>query len=257
MKKLFAILLVFVSLFVLAACGETNNGDENGKGKETDIFAKSEGVMTYAQFAAADEKSEVVIETFIQAKQSWWEKDGVGVGTFYTMDKDGGYFLYNMPCSKDDYDNKLKIGAKIKVTGKKSAWAGENEIIDATWVLEEGTWTATPVELTAAQYETEAEKYQNQLFSLKGLKVVQFDADDETSAFGYGSKGTGKVGDDLYIKAQLGEKVYTFVVESYLCDKDTDVYKAVEALKVGDTFDIEGFMYWYNGAQPHVTKLTK
>ena len=109
--------------------------------------------MTYAQFAAADEKSEVVIETFIQAKQSWWENNGVGVGTFYTMDKDGGYFLYNMPCSKDDFDNKLKIGAKIKVTGKKSAWSGEIEITEATWVLEEGTWTATAKELTAAIFK--------------------------------------------------------------------------------------------------------
>ena len=74
--------------------------------KGTNIFAKSEGVMTYDEFVAAEKGSTVVIETFIQAKQSWWEKDGVGVGTFYTMDKDGGYLLYNMPCSKDDYDKK-------------------------------------------------------------------------------------------------------------------------------------------------------
>ena len=28
--------------------------------------------------------------------------------------------------------------------------------------------------------------------------------------------------------------------------KDTDVYKAVENLKVGDTIDCDGYLYWYN-----------
>ena len=249
MKKLFAILLVFVSLFVLVACGE-----EEKPAGEKDIFAKSEGVMTYAEYLAAEEKSVVVVETFIQAKQSWWEKDGVGVGTFYTMDKDGGYFIYNMPCSKDDYDNKLKEGAKIKVTGKKSAWAGEVEITDATWVLEEGTFQASAKELSAAVFNSNALDYQNQFFGLKGLTVEAFDA--EGAAFGYKYNGSGEKGDDIYFKVKVGEETVTFVIESYLCDENSDVYKAAEALKVGDTIDIEGFMYWYNSAQPHVTKIT-
>lgn len=251
MKRLFAILLVFVSLFVLVACGEEKGP---GKDNEKDIFAKSEGVMTYAEYLAAEEKAEVVIETFIQAKQSWWEKDGVGVGTFYTMDKDGGYFLYNMPCSKDDYDNKLKVGAKIKVTGKKSVWAGEVEVTDATWVLEEGTWTATAKELTAQEFNTKALDYQNQLFALKGLVVEAFDEDG--AAFGYKYNGSGERGDDVYFKVKVGEVSATLVIESYLCDKDSATYKAAEALTVGATIDVEGFMYWYNGAQPHITKIT-
>ena len=41
-------------------------------------------------------------------------------------------------------------------------------------------------------------------------------------------------------------------MESYLCGADTDVYKAVKNLKVGDTVDLEGFLYWYEGVQsPH------
>ena len=36
---------------------------------------------------------------------------------------------------------------------------------------------------------------------------------------------------------------------------DSDVYKAVEALKVGDKIDIEGFLYWYDNAQTHVTAV--
>ena len=36
---------------------------------------------------------------------------------------------------------------------------------------------------------------------------------------------------------------------------DTDVYKAVKNLKVGDTIDLEGFLYWYNGVNPHITSV--
>ena len=49
---------------------------------------------------------------------------------------------------------------------------------------------------------------------------------------------------------------YDFCVEFYLCGKDTDVYKAVEALQVGDVVDLVGFLYWYNGANPHITAVT-
>ena len=38
---------------------------------------------------------------------------------------------------------------------------------------------------------------------------------------------------------------------------DSEVYKAIEALNVGDVIDVEGFLYWYEGAQPHVTSVTK
>jgi hypothetical protein len=33
------------------------------------------------------------------------------------------------------------------------------------------------------------------------------------------------------------------------------VYKAVKGLRVGDKIDLEGFLYWYNGANPHITSV--
>ena len=249
MKKLFAFLLVFVSLFLLVSCG-------NDEEKPDD---QGEKAMTYAEFVAAEGKSDVVIDTYIQAKQGWWEKDGIGgVASFYTQDSDGGYFIYNMPCSKNDYDNKLVVGAKIRVTGKKAIYNGLHEISEgATYKLLEGTYVAKAVELSATEFETNALKYQNQLFTLKGLEVVEFgeDAEGNKLSFGYGWNGAKERGEDAYFKVKIGEKVYSFLVESYLCDKDTDVYKAVEALKIGDKIDLEGFMYWYDGPQPHVTKI--
>ncbi|MBQ6889541.1 MAG: hypothetical protein IJN53_00725 [Oscillospiraceae bacterium] len=46
-----------------------------------------------------------------------------------------------------------------------------------------------------------------------------------------------------------------FCLERYLTDPDTDVYKAFATLKAGDVVDIEGFIYWYNGVNTHITAV--
>ena len=77
---------------------------------------------------------------------------------------------------------------------------------------------------------------------------------DETgAAFAY-KNPTDKT-DDLYFKLSKDGSTYDFCVEFYLCGQDTEVYKAVEALKVGDVIDLEGFLYWYNGANPHIISV--
>ena len=37
---------------------------------------------------------------------------------------------------------------------------------------------------------------------------------------------------------------------------DTDVYKAVEGLQIGDTVDIDAYLYWYEGPNAHVIGVT-
>ena len=91
----------------------------------TDSADAAAGVMTYEEYMAADLDSQVVIETYVQAKQSWWEDKA----TVYSQDKDGAYFLYNMACSEEDYE-RLVPGTKIRVTGYKSEWSGEIELMD-------------------------------------------------------------------------------------------------------------------------------
>ena len=44
-------------------------------------------------------------------------------------------------------------------------------------------------------------------------------------------------------------------MEFYLCGNDTETYKAVEALEVGDVVDVEGFLYWYEGVNTHITAV--
>ena len=67
-----------------------------------------------------------------------------GQATVYAQDEDGAYFLYNMACSEEDYE-KLVPGATIQVTGYKTEWSGEVEIIDATFEFVDGEFIAEPL----------------------------------------------------------------------------------------------------------------
>ena len=247
MKKMLVMLLALS--MALTAFGCASEQGSNASDKED---VKSEGVMTYAEYMAAPLDSQVVVETYVQAKQSWWEDKA----TVYTQDHDGAYFLYNMACSEADYA-KLTPGTKIKVTGYKSEWSGEVEITDATFELEDGNYVAPVTDVTALLGKDELIDHQNQFVSFKGMTVeASKDANGNEVAFLYNWDGSGEDGNDLYFNVSLNGQTYTFTVESYLCDNTTDVYKAVKELKIGDVIDMEGFLYWYEGVNPHITSVT-
>ena len=212
---------------------------------------KSEGVMTYEEYVEAEVDDEVVVETYVQAKQSWWED----TATLYTQDEDGAYFVYSAACSEEDYE-KLVEGQKIKVTGYKGEWSGEIEIVDAEIEILDGNYIADPVDVTELLGTDELAEKQNQLAAFTGL-TVEAKTDDEGNElpFFYNYDNSGEEGDDLYFDASINGETYTFTIESYLCDKDSDVYKAVQDLKVGDVVDMVGFLYWYEGANPHIISL--
>lgn len=244
MKKLMSLFLVLALAFACVGCGSKSDGDTD---------AKSEGVMTYEEYVAAALDTEVVVETYVQAKQAWWEDKA----TVYTQDKDGAYFIYNMACSAEDYE-KLEKGTKIKVTGYKAEWSGEVEIIDATFEIEEGNYVAEAEDVTALLGKDELIDHQNKFVSFKGL-TVEAAGQDENGAdvpFLYNWDGSGQDGDDLYFNVSLDGSTYNFTVESYLCDNTTDVYNAVKNLNIGDKIDAEGFLYWYEGVNPHITSVT-
>ena len=161
-----------------------------------------------------------------------------------------------MACSEADYA-KLTPGTKIKVTGYKSEWSGEVEITDATFELEDGNYVAPVTDVTALLGKDELIDHQNQFVSFKGMTVeASKDANGNEVAFLYNWDGSGEDGNDLYFNVSLNGQTYTFTVESYLCDNTTDVYKAVKELKIGDVIDMEGFLYWYEGVNPHITSVT-
>ena len=233
---------------------ETTAAAETESSEEETEAADAAEVMSYEEYMAAELDSNVVIETYVQAKQSWWEDKA----TLYTQDQDGAYFVYNVACSEEDYE-KLVPGTKIRVNGYKAEWSGEVEIIDATFQIEDDgdTFIAEPLDVTEMLGSDELIDHQNQLVSFKGMTVEAAgkDADGKDVAFLYNWDGSGSDGDDLYFNVSYNGETYTFTVESYLCDNSTDVYKAVTSLEIGQTVDMEGFLYWYEGANPHITSV--
>ena len=254
MKKFLTLLLALVMALSIVGCGKTEDQtddkdtpDEGGDAAVT--------VMTHAEFDAAAVDSPVTVETYIQAAQGWWEKDGVGVATFYTQADDGAYFLYNMPCSKEDYGSLLVDGAKLRVSGYKAEWSGEVEIIDASYEVLEGSKVYDALDVTSLLGSDELIQHQNKKVSFKGMTVAA--SNDAGAPFLYNWDGSGSEGDDLYFNVTLNDTTYTFVVESYLCGPGSDVYEAVKGLNVGDVVDMEGFLYWYEGVNPHITSVVK
>lgn len=256
MKKLISLLMALALVFACVGCGASEGSASNGGNADANTGSteaedtKSEGVMTYDEYAAAALDTEVVIEAYVQAKQSWWEDQA----TVYAQDKDGAYFLYNMTCSEEDYA-KLTTGTKIKVTGYKAEWSGEVEITEATFEIEDGNYVAAAEDVTSLLGSDDLINHQNKFVSFKGMTVEAAEEGGD-AAFLYNWDGSGQEGDDLYFNVSLNGETYTFTVESYLCDSSTDVYKAVQNLNVGDTVDMEGFLYWYEGVNPHITSVT-
>ncbi len=244
MKKIMTLVLAVVMALSLFACASAD-----------DVT-----VMTHDEYVAAEMDTEVTVETYVQAHQSWWN-DQI---TVYAQSEDGAYFFYNMACSQEDAE-KLVPGTKIRVTGFKSEWSGEVEIVDATFEIIEDAepWIAEATDVTGLLGTEELIDHQNEFVAFKGATVesYKYSKGDETvdteAAFAYGWDASGAEGTDadLYFSVNVNGETYTFTVEYYLCNETTEVYEAVRSLNVGDVIDLEGFLYWYNGVNPHITAV--
>ncbi len=224
MKKIIAVFLMVVLLVSMASCGPK--------------------VLTHDEYMAAELDTDVVIDVYVQATQSWWDNKI----TVYAADADGAYFIYEMTCSEEDA-KKLTPGTKIRVTGTKIAWEGEVEIASGSTFefigKSDDTFVSTPADLTSLLGKDELIDHQNELALFKGMTVVKVEYQN------------GAPGKDIYVTLEKDGKNYDFCVESYLTFPDSEVYLAAGALAAGDVVDIEGFVYWYSGVNPHITKITK
>jgi len=222
-------------------------GEEKPEEKPAEPAAE-DAVMDHAAYVEAELDSAVCVETYVQATQSWWDNKI----TVYAQSKDGAYFIYNMACTEEDAA-KLVPGAKIRVKGFKSEWSGEVEITDATFELLEGdTFVAEPEDITAVLGTDDLINHQNEKVLFKGLTVA---AQDDGAAFG---RKNPTDPDDLYVRFTTADgQVFNFCVEYYLTNENSDVYKAVEGLQIGDVVDVEGYLYWYEGPNTHITAVTK
>ena len=237
-SKFTSLLLVAVMVFAMMAFTGCDNGEG---GTSPEAFAPAEGYMTHAEYEAAAVDSEVKLDTYVQATQSWWD----GKITVYAQSPDGAYFIYNMTCSEEDAA-KLTPGTRINVTGYKTEWSGEVEVAEgATFEIVSGdTWTAEPTDVTSLLGTDDLIKHQNEKVAFKGLTIENI------------SYKNDEPGDDIYVTVGYNGASYEFCVEVYLTGTESDVYTTVGTLNVGDTVDIEGFLYWYEGVNTHITSIT-
>lgn len=255
MKKLIAMLLALTMVMAFVGCAKTE-APETTAAPETTVApteaapaettaavteAPAADVMSHEEYMAAPMNSEVTVETYVQGHQSWWD----GKVTVYCQSPDGAYFLYELQCSEEDAA-KLEPGTKIRVNGFKGEWSGEVEIMDGTFEFVEGgdTFVAEPADVTELLGTDELIDHQNEVVAFKGLTVEKIAYKND------------EPGDDIYVTVGYNGASYNFCVEMYLTGPDTDVYKAVGELNEGDVVDMEGFLYWYEGVNTHITSVT-
>ena len=262
MKKLIALLLALAMTACLFACGGTQQNPPATTTAPTEAPTEpsepeDDGIMSYAEFMAAEIDDECVIEFYVQASQGWWFDSTANQGkvTIYGQTEEGGYFAYEAICDEAT-GAKVVPGAKVRITGAKKIFNGLHEIVNGTLEIVEATaWTATAMDVTALMGTDTLFDHVGKKVTINDATVVAANADG--AAFLYKWNGAGKEGDDLYFNVQIGDKTYTLCVESYLCGLGSDAYEAVRGLKVGDVIDIEAYLYWYDGPQPHVYSVTK
>lgn len=195
----------------------------------------SHSVMNYDEYMAAPMNETVTIHAYVQAKEDLLEdEDGNDTVTLYLQDKDGGYYVYDMPILEMDYKN-LKKGQEMYITGTKTQWEGEIEIIEASsYRIGNGSWISEPIDIDPIYTDEQAlQTHMNQLVSLKDLTVTDIQLPDQE-------------GGDININCTKEDVSIPLVIVSSMFDEDSDEYKQAETLVQGDMIDVQGFLYWYN-----------
>ena len=258
MKKLIAIILALVMVLSLAACAgnkadapaadapaadapvaDAPVADEPADEPIVEEPMEDEPVvMNYAEYAAAELDTPVVIDCYVQAHQGWWFDSDAGHGklTVYAADADGAYFLYELNVAEEDVA-KFTPGTMIRVTGYKGMWDGQVEVMDGTYefIETDALYIAEPIDGNALLGSADMINYMNQLASFKGMTL-------ESKTY----KNDG--GDDIWLTFSNNGVSCSFTVEVYFTGTDSEVYTTVDAMEIGDVADIEAFLYWYQDA---------
>ena len=273
MKKLTKVLTLIISLLLavsLFGCGSKTSAKKSAQTTEAKKSSATTEtpvkVLSHEEFIAAESGEDIAIEAYVQGKQyynSW------GNTSLYLQDDNGGYYVYRWYCTEEEY-NAIEIGDKVKVVGEKGEWAGEHEVAEATAKVQK--LDAEPkfydaLDCTDLLGTDDLIKHQNEFVKFTALKVVESVAnsiDPETQqevehkgAFLYNWDGSGERGSDIYFNVTDGKNTYQFLIESDLCNKDSNAYKMAETLEVGDYINVEGFLFWYNGLNPHINYIEK
>ena len=253
-------------VLALASCGKgstttTGTGTQaTTTSQATTTTTEVNDVLSYAEYVATADGETVTISGIISGRCTF--DTSKNAASFYLQDQDGGYYIYNLPCTATEYEETLTVGTEIKVTGYKTSWSGEVEIAGSQ-AGEEATFEVIGTGSVEAKLVTMdgLADVPNQYVKLENLTVVgQTDANENTLAcfHNWDNSGTSSIGTDLYYTVTDGTTTYQFVVEAWLENTQygSETYQAVEGLSIGDIINIEGFAYTYNNPQVQTTKVT-
>lgn len=212
-------------------------------------------VYTHAEYISAKVDEEVTIKAVIQERCTFYNNKA----SFYLADKDGGYYVYNLACTEEEYQTLVK-GTELEITGSKAEWKGQAEI-DYGKATENQEWKITGTNKEIRQVisvsnisKAELDKYKNLVVSVTELTVTEAPFTDWTT-----KEFTPAVGTDIYFTVKDSQNnTATYVVESYLesTQFDSTVYTKAGQLKVGDKINLKGFVYYYDEPQLQVTEIT-
>ncbi len=214
--------------------------DEDTFTKEFNFTVPKLTVLTFDQYVAKAANDIVSIKGYIQAKEPYstqykntsvYVKDHTGKG---------GYDAYQLKCTEDEYNNVLKLGTSIIVTGKKTVYSGLYEFTGGCTFRLSGDAAVTPTYTDITndiKNGVDLTKYQGWLVKYDNAEIWSIAKD---------AKG------NIDIVMDVNGKKVNSRVNTYITPTTSDEYKAIEALKlkVGQFVNFTGVMSWYNSAQP-------
>ncbi len=213
-------------------------------------FSKESVVMSHDSYMYAEPWTDVCVETYVQATgRRGWEKNSIQL---FAQSKDGGYYIGEMKCSKEDKE-KLVPGTKILVKGIKIGYGDDGvEIIEASYeIIESDPFIAEPKDVSALLGSEKLLEHQNEKVLFKGLTVSGYE------------DGTPVINDSSGISFCCtdgnGLKL-SFFVDLAFIKMHSDLFREAKKLEIGDVIDIEGFFSWTSdetGPYTYVSNIIK
>ena len=138
------------------------------------------------------------------------------------------------------------------------------EIINATVVIKTAPIDKCPTMIKVTDFSKVNENTIGLIFDLEG-KIVEYTTSSQNTTISnnkcFGMKNGGN--DDLYfvLEDSFGNRI-EFCVERYInYEEHSTTYESyvtkLNSLTIGDNVRVNGFMYWWNGPNPHVMTINK
>lgn len=260
MKKLITGILALCCVFSLASCnkisgmfgssssssssspadpsGPSDPSDPSGPSDPSDPSTPSDGTMTWAQFTAAEDDTEVKVKGVISGIVNTSSKHEL-----YFQDADGGYYAYSVPAEEMEG---LAVGMEISISGVRDTYYGVNQVVSGAekpmevTILNETPATVAATDITAAftaaasTTAAELQAYQSKLVSINGVTILGQSAEN-----------------DSYYTFKLGDKQSYVRISSsanLLNADDTTAFQNTVAQNIGMTADVTGIVSIYNNA---------